>query len=362
MPKLIAFALLFLLQLTPYFVSIAAEPRQPEITFLAVKDAKTVLLDESQEPYFSRMQPVEMVTKVGRPLTSVKLQAKQDEIRKEYAKSVMDYTDAEKKWLGDLVGEAQAILSLSPHFTKTEWKFIKVASNIEGGLPHTRGDAIVFSEGLLKKFAEGLGASNPAAKQFIKRKLIQLLVHEQMHVLQRQQPKLFKKLYAAWGFEKAKKVELGEWLTRRQMLNPDGLELDWVYKEGGKKYLPMVVLKRTDGVPRMPHDFQTIAVELEATSPGNYKAKLSQKKEKDGVPVPLFVAIPELTDFCKQFGIPALSGYGYHPNEIAANLMQNLGYYKKTLKKEDYETQATKIQASGMENVSRFIEWLEPVK
>ena len=37
-----------------------------------------------------------------------------------------------------------------PAFAATPWSFIKVADNIEGGLPHTRDDFIVLSEDVSK--------------------------------------------------------------------------------------------------------------------------------------------------------------------------------------------------------------------
>ena len=47
-----------------------------------------------------------------------------------------------------------------------------------------------------------------------------MLLHEQMHVLQRANPELFAKFYAdTWGFVHADSIAADPWLTEHQMLD-----------------------------------------------------------------------------------------------------------------------------------------------
>ena len=145
--KRIAFGFAF------YVVAVSAPPADAATNapvFLAAGEARVAIIDESREKYFSRLQPMEMAAKTGRPLTAKSIAAQRAETRRRYQKGVLDFSETEKSTIRWYTAAIQQKLERAyPALARTPWQFIKVADNIEGGLPHTRGDNIVLSRGFL---------------------------------------------------------------------------------------------------------------------------------------------------------------------------------------------------------------------
>ena len=69
-----------------------------------------------------------------------------------------------------------------PRFADTPWNFLKVASNLEAGFPHTRGKHIILAESVCRwMFGDRARWSRPR----VPLDKMELLLHEQMHVFQR---------------------------------------------------------------------------------------------------------------------------------------------------------------------------------
>lgn len=87
-----------------------------------------------------------------------------------YIASYEDFTEIEKNILNKVVEEANKLLSAYSNLQQLEWKFVKVNSKIESGLPHTISDMIIVNTDLLKK---------------TEKELIATIIHEKIHVYQR---------------------------------------------------------------------------------------------------------------------------------------------------------------------------------
>ncbi|HXX94989.1 MAG TPA: hypothetical protein VEN81_15290 [Planctomycetota bacterium] len=235
------------------------------IRFLDTREAARGIADDSGDPYFSLLQPLEMIAKTGAPLTQTGLAAQREECRQRYRDSVREFTADEKAALGAAAGEIrEALKKAYPIFAETPWSFLKTDGSIEGGLPHTRGPHIVFSDRTIRQFAllRGRGV-NPA-----KTGLGQLLIHEQCHVVQRARPRLFEDLFTrVWGFIRAEGLPGGPWQDKVQIVNPDGPDVGWVFvaKEGASTeyWQPLVALKEGVDRPKMPKDFVLIGIALD---------------------------------------------------------------------------------------------------
>jgi len=63
---------------------VAQDEPSVAIRFLTQKEAAVAIVDESTEPYFSLMQPLEMIAKTSTPLEGKDLAAQRDECRARY--------------------------------------------------------------------------------------------------------------------------------------------------------------------------------------------------------------------------------------------------------------------------------------
>jgi len=286
------------------------------VTFLDIEAGKAAIIDDSLDPYFDQLQPMEMSAKTGSEIGGKTLEAQRQQCRKRYQAGVREFTNEEKEAISRCVeGLYPALGQQYPVFAKTPWSFLKVSGNIEGGLSHTRDKHIVFSERTCSRIAR-LYQTDPerAALSFGR-----LLVHEQMHVFQRVNPVFFDSLYTdIWGFIKAKEIESCPWLEKHHLANPDGIDCCWVFpiqREENMIYIqPLLVFAEGDGLKRMGRDFRMIAVEL-VRNDGHFRTKVAE----DGRP--LFRNLFEVPEYRKVF--PS-TGNIYHPNEACASVFAQI--------------------------------------
>ncbi len=206
-----------------------------------------------------------------------------------------------------------------PRYADTPWNFLKVASNLEGGFPHTRGKHIIFAENVCR----GIVAQNRAGRG---RPLgtIELLLHEQMHVFQRANPELFESLYTGrWGFIRAKSIKTCPWIVEHQLVNPDAVDCPWVFpirRNDQTRYIwPLCSLSDGSGPKRMQTDFSMLAFYVVPDGDG-YRAECGE----DGRPK--YSELLSVRDFCR---VLSPSTNIYHPHEAAADLFAKLVLYDK---------------------------------
>jgi hypothetical protein len=268
------------------------------IRFLSQSEARAVLTTGAERGYYSRLQLPEMRAKTGLALQNMTVEAAREQVRETYGARAEEFSTDEQAALRDIVTALQPLLrTRAPLYARTPWVFIKVDATIEGGLPHTRGDSIVLSDALLARVvqARAKGASGAPVS------LWNLLVHEQTHILQRHHPELFVNLYTqSLGFRHVALAPAPPWLIERNVVNPDAPDADWVFPLGdpaGRRWvLPVVLLLKLDQ-PRMPDDFNVVALEVR-DRPGAW-------------------------EFADR-SLPAAFQEVFHPNEISAGLLAAL--------------------------------------
>ncbi len=300
----------------------------PEIHFLTKAEAQQAIVDDSREPYFCELQPLEIVAKTGSPTSGATLEEQREDCRQRYKAAVMEFSPQEEIALSWYVKKLYPPLAQHyPLFAAMPWSFIKVNPALEGGLPHTRGGNIVLSSHVLEAIVDFL-SHEPGSTSITT--VSDLLIHEQTHVFQRMHRQLFASLYHDfWGFQSVPPILPDPWLTKRHLTNPDAVECNWIFPIPGKEprwIWPLVILGETNGIPRMPQDFRTVGVELDKTDDG-----FMIRKSESGEPVVTeLLSIPEYRRlFPDTMDI-------YHPNEASADLFAKIYMYdawipKKTL-------------------------------
>jgi hypothetical protein len=185
-----------------------------------------------------------------------------------------------------------------------------------------------------------------------RRKILQsfggLLVHEQMHSLQRSFPAKFTNLIADhWGFRKAH-VEPESAITLNQVSNPDAPLAEWLIpdpKKGNSYHWIRTLLKNDVDLPRMGRDF-TDQVFTVSYQDGQYRVE----KDRQGQPVSFPVA--DFTTFKDTF--PVTRGID-HPNEISAYMFSDV--FKAAVAKDKAPFGALKPEA--VTNSENFLRWIK---
>ena len=120
----------------------------------------------SLSDFFTSLNNLDLIARstTDNPITS------EEHYKNVYIASYEDFTEIEKNILNKVVEEANKLLSSYQNLQQLEWKFVKVNSRIENGLPHTISDMIVVNTDLLKR---------------TEKELIKTIIHEKVHIYQR---------------------------------------------------------------------------------------------------------------------------------------------------------------------------------
>lgn len=285
---------------------------EPTVTFLSGDAARAAIVDDAREPYFARLQSLEIAAKTGSEIHGA-LAAQRSEARKRYQAAVRDFTDAEQQALRASVQALQPMLVHYPRFARQPWRFVKLADSIEGGLPHTRAEAIILSESISAGIA-GMYRQSAAATL---RRIGPLLLHEQMHVLQRLQPARFESLYVnVFGFARRATLTLPTELVVNQVANPDGLDCCWLFPlaQPGRFILPWLEFAASTNRRKMPQDFRMRAVPIIAEGSEFRVMRDAQGRVQTR-------DLAQVAEYVQAF--PLTENY-YHPNESAADLFAQL--------------------------------------
>ena len=285
------------------------------IEFLEGQAARDAIVDDSADPYFSRLEDHEMTANTSAPITGATHADKIAECKKRFQAATVDFTDQDKATLTFFIEKVQGPLKRDyPVFGNTPWSFIKVKDTLAGGMPHTRGGHIVMPESVLKHlsaFQQRMGANSvPRAAN--------LLIHEQTHVVERSHPELFEPFFTrTLHFVRAGKIEPDAWLTDRQLVNPDGTVCDWIFPltENGKPtyVLPLIAFENANPTD-LRQGMTTIAVTMEKTPDGFKPATGADGK-------PIVRPLAQVTQYMQG---PGSESDNYHPNEIAADRFAEL--------------------------------------
>ena len=214
----------------------------------------------------------------------------QDNILKYYIHKILKFTDNEKNLL---INHINHINNVAPKFiTNSDWNFIKLSTDIEAGMPFTLNKYIFFSDRFLNRLnIKHLFLEN-----------CDTIIHEKIHIFQRLYPQIFKNFYINnLGVIYNKNIILTKDWKNKNLKNPDGLDINWIYPYKNKFYLPMLLFNNsTKGVNQ-------IVIELKNIGKKFITTKLSQ----DIYNFPPFKIYPKFISL-------------YHPNEISAYIIPKI--------------------------------------
>jgi len=319
---------------------------RPRVDILSVQDARKAIIDETFEPYFSKLQKREIETFLQEKISISELDDLRNYARKRFQDAVLPFSETEQNALTYIIEEVNKLLLKNNNYLMADhpWRFIKIDNWLCGGFAHTRGSFIILSQRHLNSLT-GIWQKNIDEKSRLKllKKFGGLLAHEQMHSLQRSFPSKFDKLNTQfWDFKQAN-VESEEYITLNQVSNPDAPLAEWLIpnpQEPSEFYWVRTLLKEEVNLPQMGADF-TDQVFTVILNEGNYKLK------KDHDNKLITNTINDLTFYRESY--PVTRGID-HPNEISAYMFSKV-----------FQTMITKENKSELilKNEVEFNKWIE---
>tara|TARA_B100000989_G_scaffold256181_1_gene205266 strand:+ start:894 stop:1838 length:945 start_codon:yes stop_codon:yes gene_type:complete len=219
-----------------------------------------------------------------------KLLTKKNSVRDAYCNGFQNFSKNEKLKL------TEAVNKLENNELLNTFLFAKIDSDIEYGYPHTHRDTIFMSSDTINQETKDL---------------IYVIVHEQMHVMQRKKPELFRDLYLNYLNFKQGKLILDSSDVNLIRSNPDTRytpEAEFIYDNGdGNFYYLNAFFTKTQ--PDNLGDVKYLAIRCIYSKEDNRDVYTATSEK---------VEINNLKNFNRFFN---LFGNQYHPNEISAELI-----------------------------------------
>ena len=298
---------------------IAAEV-DAEIEFLSKEEGQVAILDETYEPYFSQLQKREISAFVQEEVPYMDIDSARMFAREKFSSAVSDFTASEKACITFAIAEVTQKFRDEGNslFVHHPWKLIKIEDWLCGGFAHTRGDYIILSQKHIDHLSSDWSENmTPKNEEDLVVKLGGLLVHEQMHSLQRN----YKADFASFYEEKWKYVDAvvkpNMDIVLNQVSNPDAPVANWLIPgEDESYYWIRTLLKPTEGIPKMGADFTNVVYVVKQNENNSYT--LAENKNGDLETVEM----SDLESFTSSFPKVAMRGID-HPNEISAYMMSS---------------------------------------
>lgn len=246
--------------------------------------------------YLDNVSEFEILTKTGQNI-------KKDNLATFYIDNILNFTSKEKKILRYYV---KYINKLCKKYNKISqnWNFIKISYIIDNSMPFTLDKYIFLSD----KFLESMLISKTLKINFL-----DTLIHEKIHIIQRFNQNLFNKFYINnLNIIYSDKLQITDYWKKRHYKNPDGLDVNWIYKNNNNYYLPLLVMNDNN-----KNLLEEIIIELDS----NLKTTKNYTNIKEFI---LFKNIPN-------------NIMVYHPNESVAYILPKIilnSYLPKKIKKQ----------------------------
>lgn len=320
------------------------------VDFLDTERAAKAILDESYEPYFSQLQIREIEAFTNSVVPTNNIEEAREYAKKKFSSAVTDFSEDEKKCISFVVDKVNTILLENNInlMAYQPWRFIKIENWLCGGFAHTRGTYIILSQKHIDHLAKTWSDTmTKEDEKILLQKMGGLLVHEQMHSLQRTFKSKFEDLYTNyWNFTKAHVLNDSSF-RKDQVSNPDAPIAEWLIanpEEANSYYWVRTLLKETEGIPVMGRDFMDKVFVVK-----NINGKFSTVASKDSQ---LIFTNLDAIEFYKN-AFPTTRGLD-HPNEISAYMFSD---YFSTLISNNKPLDST--NDTNLKNLDLFIQWID---
>jgi hypothetical protein len=195
---------------------ISKEVKHPltDFEFLSLEEARKAVVQDSIENYFEKVNMLEMSIQMKMP----KVVDNREDLLKKYKKCIQDdieaFNENDLKILETRFTKAlDQCKKLFPNLKLPKIKLLKTRGNYYGkSVYYTRENMIVIPTKQIREDNETL---------------LKTLMHEIFHIYSRYNRDKRNALYALIGYKKIENLELSEFLKRRIIYNPDGVDISY---------------------------------------------------------------------------------------------------------------------------------------
>lgn len=222
------------------------------------KDKLRHLVYDTAVSYFDNLSPLDLMARSQSSIEAYK---------SAYKNAVVPFTTEEMKHLRELISKANNLFDNAgfSNLRVIPWSFVKINKKIENGYPHTLADVIVISDALLKQSDADV---------------IQTLIHEKIHVYQRNNPSVVLEIFRDMGLrplgsDEMRRIDIS--IIKRLRANPDLDKLLYVHEPSGYVMAQVYTTMRPDSIS----DSKTIMFFL---NDGGLKSATVASNEAIGLP------------------------------------------------------------------------------
>ena len=209
------------------------------INFIS-KSGISNLYDDIYSGYISGLQFDEMKIKIPNLDLNHDIDTLKLNIKSIYIDNMKEFNSYEKEYLTTTIENIE--LKILKYNTKSvngiiplikNWNLIKMTNTLDFGFPYTLKNYIIIPQ-------DTIYDSN----------ICEILLHEQFHILQRNNPYYFEKIYKNMGFIiNTNNINIPHAIYKRMVSNPDTMGLEYIYPISKTKYiLPVMLLDDNNNI------------------------------------------------------------------------------------------------------------------
>ena len=219
---------------------------------------------------------------------------------------LQDFTTAEQEAVQKVFDRAlELCYKIDPNLQLPEIFLIKTKGKYYGpSVYYTRDNSIIIPTPMV-----------PSDKNIEHPAFLSTMIHEIFHVYSRYNKNKRDALYARIGFERLPNLQLSEFLEKRVLYNPDGVDLRYAItvedKKTGRSFkgVPVIYSRYKTFMPSMPNFFGYLVFQL---------FEVEQKDNQWIITTPKTgYSIDEVNGFWEQ--VTRNTNYNIHPDELCAD-------------------------------------------
>lgn len=272
--------------------------------FLSKSAAAKVVTIDQKENYFEKVMPLELSIQLNQELEDQPREKTLATYKKMLQDDLLNFTEEEKVIVTQVMQKALTMCqAIDPEFKLPLLQLVKTKGSYYGsGVFYTRDAAIVIPAPMI-----------PEDMDYANEGFLSTMLHEIFHVYSRYNKDKRDALYARIGFEKLDNLVLSDFLSKRILYNPDGVDLRYaitVQKDGKPiKAVPIIYSKYKHFNPELKPFFSYMIFQLFEVQEvdGNWKI----------VSEDIGYNLDEVTNFWEQ--VTENTQYNIHPDELWAD-------------------------------------------
>lgn len=296
----------------------ACQPTQKATQYqlLTVEAARTQVVQDSSEGYFEKVMPLEMSIQLQQQRSDEPRTSLLPDYRNFLQEDVQPFTPAEEVAVRAVMDRAfELCRAIDPNLPLPTIHLIKTKGEYYGpSVFYTRDNAIIIPAPMVPDDPKG---NNDG--------FLSTMLHEIFHIYSRYNPEKRDALYARIGFDKLDNLQLSEFLQRRVLYNPDGVDLRYaitVQDNTGRSFeaVPVIYSRYKQFNTQQPQFFSHLAFQLFEVEQQN--GTWTVVNPNTGY------SIDEITGFWEQ--VERNTQYNIHPDELCADNFVLLALSKAT--------------------------------